>query len=76
MKAGRIDLNKEKSDIDKWADIALGVGLGIKSLNEKFELQTSAEFWKGMGEKFNEGKIDEKDVGSILKRFESKQYQF
>ncbi|MDL0103801.1 hypothetical protein NYG89_05870 [Campylobacter felis] len=67
MRAGRIDLNKEKSDIDKWADTVLGVGLGIKSLDEKFKLQTSAEFWKGMGEKFNEGKIDEKDVESILK---------
>ncbi|MDL0108620.1 hypothetical protein NYG93_06010 [Campylobacter felis] len=67
MRAGRIDLNKEKSDIDKWADTALGVGLGIKSLDEKFKLQTSTEFWKGMGKKFNEGKIDEKDVESILK---------
>ncbi|CAM3467368.1 hypothetical protein CAUP111243_05405 [Campylobacter upsaliensis] len=40
-----------------------GIGLGIANLNN----QTSTEFWKGMGKKFNEGKIDEKDVESILK---------
>ena len=40
-----------------------GIGLRIANLNDR----TSAEFWKGMGKKFNEGKIDEKDVESILK---------
>ncbi|RTJ79959.1 hypothetical protein C3H43_01870 [Campylobacter jejuni] len=66
MKEGRINLNREKSALDKGIDQSLGAGLAIMVINEKYKLQTGAEFWLGMGKKFNEGKLDAQDVETII----------
>ncbi|MCV3402847.1 hypothetical protein L8V85_02605 [Campylobacter sp. IFREMER_LSEM_CL2090] len=67
IKAGNINLNEEKTDIQKAVDTALGSGLTIKALDEKYSLKTSAEFWNFTAKKVDEGKLDATDVNSLLK---------
>ncbi|MCR6573603.1 hypothetical protein [Campylobacter insulaenigrae] len=67
IKAGNINLNEEKTDIKKAVDTALGSGLTIKALDEKYSLKTSPEFWNFTAKKVDEGKLDAMDVNSLLK---------
>lgn len=72
IREGRIDLDKEKSEAEKWIDRSMGSALGIMAINEKFGLESGVAFWKGIGQKFEEGKLDGKDIESILKNASQK----
>lgn len=67
IKSGKIELDENKTDLQKNIDIALGAGLSIKAIDEKYNLQTSAEFWKFSAKKFEEGKLNENEIHSMLK---------
>ncbi|WP_291946875.1 hypothetical protein [Campylobacter sp.] len=67
IKTGNINLNEEKTEIQKAVDTAMGSSLTIKALDEKYSLKTSAEFWKFTAKKVDEGKLDATDVDSLLK---------
>lgn len=73
IKSGRIDLSSPKSEIEQFADKALGASLMIKGIDEKYKLKTSVDFWGTMGKKFEEGKINEKELDSVLKNCGDKQ---
>lgn len=66
IRSGEVKLNDNLSDIEKAAYTATGAALGIKAIDEKYQLQTSAEFWGAMGSKFQEGKITPDEVNKIL----------
>lgn len=66
IKEGNIDFSQSKTDIEKATYKAMGCSLMVKGIDEKYNLETDAEFWGSMGEKFNEGKIDENEVKGIL----------
>lgn len=66
IRSGEVKLNDNLSDIDKATYTAIGATLGIKAIDEKYQLQTSAEFWGTMGSKFQEGKITPDEVNKIL----------
>ena len=67
IKSGKIVLDEDKTDLQKNIDTALGAGLSIKAIDEKYNLQTSAEFWVFSGKKFEEGKLNENEIHSMLK---------
>lgn len=67
IKSGKIALDEGKTDLQKNIDTALGAGLSIKAIDEKYNLQTSAEFWVFSGKKFEEGKLDTDEIHSMLK---------
>ncbi|MEE3711868.1 hypothetical protein V2I22_02440 [Campylobacter sp. CLAX-7218-21] len=66
IRSGEVKLNDNLSDIQKAAYTATGAALGIKAIDEKYQLQTSAEFWGAMGKKFEEGKITPIEITKIL----------
>ncbi|WP_086243206.1 hypothetical protein [Campylobacter devanensis] len=49
IRSGEVKLNDNLSDIQKAAYTATGAALGIKAIDEKYQLQTSDEFWGAMG---------------------------
>lgn len=67
IKEGRVDLNKEKTQMESAVDNALGCGLVIKGIEEKYQLSTSGEFWVFAAKKVDEGKLNADDVNSMLK---------
>lgn len=66
IRSGEVKLNDNLSDIQKAAYTATGAALGIKAIDEKYQLQTSDEFWGQMGKKFEEGKITPIEITKIL----------
>ena len=66
IKDGNIDFSQPKTEEQKAAYKAMGCSLMVKGIDEKYNLETDAEFWGSMGEKFNEGKINENEVKGIL----------
>ena len=66
IQAGRIDLSRPITDIEKAADTSVGCGLTMRAIDEKYGIKTSAEFWGTMGTAFKDGKITDKEVVSIL----------
>lgn len=66
IKNGKVDL-ANRSEVELAADKAMGCGLAIKGIDEKYGLKTDAEFWKVMGEKADKNKIDSKELDSMLK---------
>lgn len=67
IKSGKIALDEDKTDLQKNIDTALGAGISIKAIDEKYNLQTSAEFWEFSGKKFEEGKLNTDEIHSMLK---------
>lgn len=67
IKSGKIALDEDKTDLQKNIDTALGAGLSIKAIDEKYNLQTSADFWVFSGKKFEEGKLNTDEIHSVLK---------
>ena len=66
IRSGEVKLNNNLSDTEKLAYTATGTALGIKAIDEKYQLQTSAEFWGAMGSKLEKGKITPDEVNKIL----------
>ena len=67
IKSGKIVLDEDKTDLQKNIDTALGAGLSIKAIDEKYNLQTSPEFWVFGAKKFEEGKLNTDEIHSMLK---------
>ena len=66
IRSGEVKLNDNLSDIQKAAYTATGAALGIKAIDEKYQLQPSDIFWVTMGGKFQKGKITPDEVNKIL----------
>lgn len=60
IEKGKIDL--QKSDFD----YRLGLSFAIKTIEEKYGLKTSAEFWEGMGEKIDSNKMNGRELECVL----------
>lgn len=67
IKSGKIVLDEDKTDLQKNIDTALGAGLSIKAIDEKYNLQTSPEFWVFGAKKFEKGKLNTDEIHSMLK---------
>ncbi|WP_086251149.1 hypothetical protein [Campylobacter devanensis] len=66
IKSGEVKLIRNLSDSEKTSYTYDVTALGIKAIDEKYQLQTSAEFWGTMGGKFQEGKITPDEINKIL----------
>ena len=66
ISSGRINLNTTRTDSQKIVNLAIGATLVIKGIDEKYNLQTSPEFWNTIGMKSSEGKINASEVGCML----------
>ena len=67
IKSGNITLDTNKTEMQKGIDTAIGTGLGIKAIDEKYQLQTSGEFWIFGAKKAEEGKLDANEINAMLK---------
>lgn len=68
IKSGGVDVKPTGNEIQDWADKAMGCSLVMQAINEKHKISTTPDFWMTIGKKFNEGKINEKEVDGILKK--------
>ena len=66
IKSGEVKLIRNLSDTEKASYTATVTALGIKAIDEKYQLQPSDIFWFTMGGKFKEGKITPDEVNKIL----------
>ena len=66
IKSGEVKLIRNLSDIEKTFYTYTVTALGIKAIDEKYQLQPSDIFWVTMGGKFEEGKITPDEVNKIL----------
>ena len=66
IKSGEVKLIRNLSDIEKTFYTYTVTALGIKAIDEKYQLQPSDIFWVTMGGKFKEGKITPDEVNKIL----------
>ncbi|WP_086244009.1 hypothetical protein [Campylobacter devanensis] len=66
IKSGEVKLIRNLSDTEKASYTATVTALGIKAIDEKYQLQPSDIFWVTMGGKFKEGKITPDEVNKIL----------
>lgn len=60
IEKGKVDLQKSEFDY------SLGLSLAIKTIEEKYGLKTSAEFWESMGEKIDSNKMNGIELECIL----------
>ena len=66
IKSGNIDINKPKTDNEKIADMALGVAIAIKAIDEKYALTTNSDFWTLIGLKIKSDDINADEVQALL----------
>lgn len=66
IRSGKVELNKDLSDEKLVAYKAVGCGLTIKGIEEKYGLKTSAEFWGMAGNMMQNNKLNADELGKIL----------
>ncbi|WP_086287392.1 hypothetical protein [Campylobacter sp. P0085] len=66
IKSGEVKLIRNLSDTEKASYTATVTALGIKAIDEKYQLQPSDIFWVTMGGKFQKGKITPDEINKIL----------
>lgn len=66
VKAGRINVNKPKTDNEKLVDMTLGVAIAIKAIDEKYTLITNSDFWGLIGLKTKSDDISANEIQALL----------
>lgn len=66
IRSGNIQLNENKTELDKDIHKTMGCSLMIKGIEEKYSLKTDAEFWGTIGTKMSEGKLSGEEVKNMF----------
>lgn len=67
IKKGSVKLGQSEG-IELFSEKMMGVALLSEGLGEKYGMKPSAEFWGEMGKKVHDGKLEPKEVGSIIQK--------